>query len=155
MKRTVVMLALVSVLGLGLLTSNSFAAGATGRGGFRMFDSFDVVGTPTRDSNGELIGFINEVMVDSEGHALAVICHETAAGEDPAMYGDVENTPVPFEELTISKATGSHKVAVLKTDLKHLNFAPYLDPLKMQSRGYETRIYEYYGIQPYWTQSST
>ncbi len=142
MKRIILTLALVSVLSFGLVASNSFAAGTTDRGGFRMFDSFDVVGTPTKDSNGELIGFINEVMVDSEGHGLAVICHETAVGEDPTMYGDLENTPVPFEELTISKEKGSQKVAVLKTDLQHLNFAPYLDSLKMQSRGYETRIYE-------------
>jgi hypothetical protein len=55
--------------------------------------------------------------------------------------------------LTISKAKGGHEVVALKTDLDHLDFAPFLDPTRTGSRRYETSIYEFYGIQPYWTPS--
>jgi hypothetical protein len=155
MNRTIVMLALVSVLSLGLVASQSYASGTTGRSGFKMFDSYDVIGAQAKDSHGELIGFVNEVMLDSRGHALAVIYHETGAGEDPLLYGGGESTPVPFQELTISKAKGSQEAVVLKTDLRHLDFAPYLDPFKTTSRPDEAKIYEYYGIQPYWVYSGT
>ena len=155
MKKTLLVFVLVSVLSLRLLASNSYAAGTMGRSGFMMFDSSNVVGAPVKDSNGKMVGFVDEVMVDSGGHALAVIYHATAAAEDPFLYGDGENTPVPFQELTISKAKGGQEAVLLKTDLTHLDFAPYLDPLKMESRQYEASIYEYYGIQPYWTWSGT
>ncbi len=151
MNKTVLMLALVSVLSLGLLASNSYAAGTAGGSGFRMFNSYGLIGVPVRDSHGE-IGFVNEVMVDNGGHALAVIYHAYRPNYDPfAWWG----TPVPFEDLTISKAEGGREIAVLKTDLKHLNLAPSLDSSKMESRRYEASIYRYYGIQPYWFGSGT
>jgi len=152
MKKLLLLFALVSVLSLGLVASNSHAAGTTGRSGFMMLDSSSVIGAPVKDSHGKMMGFIDEVMVDSRGHALAVIYHATAADEDPFLYGDGENTPVPFQELTISKTKRGREDVVLKTDFEHLDFAPSLDPVKMESRRYETSIYEYYGIQPYWTE---
>ena len=100
-----------------------------------------------KNSCGKTVGIVNEVVVDSEGHAFAVVNHG-----DFDLYGEGGvNTPVPIQELTTSK-TGDHGVVVLKTDTEHLDLAPYLDPLKMESRGYEASIYEFYGIQPYWTQ---
>ena len=117
-----------------------------------MFDSSSVIGAPVKDSHGKTTGFINEVMVDSGGHALAVIFH---ADYDPFEYGGGINIPVPFQELTISKTKAGQDTVAVKTDMKHLDFAPYLDPLKMQSRRYESNIYEYYGIQPYWRLSGT
>jgi len=152
MKRTLLFFALVSVLSPGLLASNSYAAGAAGRSGFMMFDSSNMIGAPVKDSHGKTTGFVNEVMVDSGGHALAVIFH---ANDDPFEYGGGINVPVPFQELTISKTKAGQATVAVKTDMKHLDFAPYLDPLKMQSRRYESKIYEYYGIQPYWSLSGT
>ena len=152
MKKTILFFALVSALSLGLVAGNSHAAGSTGRSGFMMFDSSTVIGAPVKDSHGKMTGFVDEVMIDSGGHALAVIFH---AGDDPFEYGGGINIPVPFQELTISKTKAGQDTVVVKTDMKHLDYAPYLDPLKMQSRRYESKIYEYYGIQPYWTLSGT
>jgi hypothetical protein len=149
MNKTVFMLVLVSFLGLGLIASNSYAAGTTGRSGFMMFNSSDLIGAPVKDSHGELMGIVNEVLVDSRGHAFAVINH---GDYDLAGSGGV-NTPVPFQELRISRTKTGQETVVLKTDMEHLDFAPYLDPLKMDSHQYEANIYGYYGIQPYWTRS--
>jgi hypothetical protein len=147
MNKTVFMLALVSFLSLGLVASNSYAAGTTGGSGFMMFNSYDLIGAPVKDSHGE-IGFVDEVMVDSGGHALAVINHG-----DPDLYGESGvNTPVPFQELQISQTKAGQDIVCLKMDTEHLDFAPYLDLTKINSRQYEANIYEYYGIQPYWTQ---
>jgi hypothetical protein len=150
MNRTIYMLVLVSFLSLGLLASNSYAAGTTGRSGFMIFNSSDLIGAPVKDSHGEFMGIVNEVMVDSGGHSFAVVNHG-----DYDLYGEGGvNTPVPFRELRISKTKSGQDIVFLKTDLEHLDFAPYLDPLKTNSRRYEANIYEYYGIRPYWTRSS-
>ena len=149
MNKTLLMLALVSFLSLGLLASGSHAARTTGRSGFMMFNSRDLIGAPVRDSHGELMGVINEVMVDSEGHALAVLNH----GDSDLTGSAGINTPVPFEELRISETKAGKEIVALKTDMEHLDFAPYLDPFRMDSRRYEASIYEYYGISPKWTQS--
>jgi hypothetical protein len=145
MNKTVLMLAMVSVLSIGLLVSNSYAAGTAGRSGFMMVNSYDLIGATVKDSHGEFMGIINEVMVDSGGHAFAVINHG-----DYDLYGDSGvNTPVPFQELRISQTKSGRDIVVLKTDMEHLDFAPYLDPLTTVNRRYEARIYEYYGIQSY------
>jgi PRC-barrel domain len=149
MNKTTYIFVLVLFLSLGLLGSNSYAAGRTGRSGFMMFNSSDLIGAPVKDSHGEFMGIVNEVIVDSGGHTFAVINHG-----DYDLYGDGGvNTPVPFQELRISHAKGGQYTVVLKTDMEHLDFAPYLDPLKTNNRQYEANIYEYYGIQPYWTRS--
>jgi hypothetical protein len=149
MNKTVLMLALVSCLSLGLLASNSYAAGTMGRSRFMMLNSFDLIGAPVKDSHGELMGIVNEVMVDSGGHAFAVINHG-----DYDLYGDSGvDTPVPFRELRISQTPSGRDVVMLKTDMEHLDFAPYLSPAKKETRQAEANIYEYYGIQPYWIRS--
>ena len=110
-------------------------------------DSRDLVGAVVKDSHGEFAGIVNEVMVDTGGNAFAIVNH----GYD--LYGEGgANTPVPFQELTISKTKAGREGVVLKIDLKHLDFAPNLDPLQTSSRQYEARIYEYFGIQPHWTE---
>ena len=149
MKRTVFMLALVSLFSVALVASSSYAAGTAGRSGFMMFNSSDLIGAPVKDSHGELMAVVQEVRVDSGGHAFVVVNHG-----DYDLYGEggVDN-PIPFEELQISKTkTGQEKV-ILKTDMEHLDFAPYLNPAKRFDRQDEANIYEYYGIQPYWIRS--
>ena len=149
MNKTLRMLALVSFVSVALLASTSYAAGTTGRSGFRMLDSHDLISAPVKDSHGELLGIVNEVMVDSGGRAFLVINHG-----DYDIYGDNGvNTPVPFQEIRIDRTKGGQETVVLRTDMEHLDFAPYLNPLKMNSRQYEANIYEYYGILPYWTRS--
>ena len=124
-------------------------SGSAGKSGFMEFNSSNLVGAAVENSCGKEVGIVNEVMVDSDGHAFAVINHG-----DYDLYGESGvNTPVPLEEIWISQRKGGQDIVILKTDMEHLDFAPYLDPTKMDSRQYEANIYEYYGIQPYWTEN--
>ena len=144
------MFVLVSFLSLGMVVSNSHAAGKMGKRGFMEFNSMDLIGASVKGSHGEVIGIVNEVVVDTEGHAFAVINHG-----DYDLYGDGGvNTPVPFEALRISQTKSGKENLVLNIDREHLDFAPFLDPTQMSSRKYEASIYEYYGIQPYWTEAN-
>jgi sporulation protein YlmC with PRC-barrel domain len=153
MNKTVFMLALVLLLGLGLAASNSYAAAAAGRSGFMMFNSFDLRGAPVKEPHGEFVGVVNEVMVDSLGHGFAVINHPH--GDYDMSSESWANTPVPFQELRIFQAKSGQYAVVLKMDMEHFDFAPYFDPFRKDNRRYEANIYEYYGIQPYWTQTKT
>ena len=114
-----------------------------------MFDSSNLIGAPVKDSHGEFVGFVNEVMVDSGGHALAV------NHGDYDLLVQVYNTLYPSRNYGSPRTKAGQDTVVLKTDMEHLDFAPSLDPLKMKNRQYEANIYEYYGIQPYWTRSGT
>jgi hypothetical protein len=126
--------------------AESGAAGTMGKSRFMEVNSFDLVGAAVENSCGKVEGIVDEVMVDSGGHAFAVVNHG-----DYDLYGDSgTNTPVPVQELRIVTTKGGQYAVVLKTDMEHLDFAPYLSPLTKINRQYEASIYEYYGIQPYW-----
>ena len=162
MKKTLFFFGLVSVLSVALVASSPYAAGTKGRGGFMELNSFNLAGAAVKNSHGKVVGIVNEVMVDSGGHAFAVVNHW--ASDLSRWYYDLSrwdydlyreggvDTPVPFEELRISQTKGGQDTVFLKTDMEHLDFAPYLDPIKKETRQDEANIYEYYGVQPYWTQ---
>ena len=150
MKKTVLMLALVSFLSLGLLATNSYAARTMGKSGFMMFNSSDLIGAPAKDSHGEPMGIVDEVRVDSGGHAFAAVIH---LGNDLYGGGGV-NSFRPFQELRISQIKAGQVTVVVKTDMEHLDFVPYLNPPKTDSRQFGANT-QYYGIQPYWIQSGT
>jgi hypothetical protein len=150
MNKTLFILVLVSFLSFGLIVSSSHAAGMMGKSGFMTFNSRDLTGASVYDSHGELLGIVNGVLVDSGGHAFAIVNHG-----DYDLYGEGgANTPVPFEALRISETKAGKERVVFKMDMEHLDFAPPFDPTKSNDRQYEASIYEYYGIQPYWTESS-
>ena len=149
MNKTVFMLALVSFLSLGLVASISYAAGTTGRSGFMMFNGSDLIGAPVKDSHGEPMGIVDEIRVDSGGHAFVRVIHWSP---DLYLYGEGGVNSPAFEELQISQIKAGQVTGDLRTDLEHLDFVPYLNPPKTGSRQYGTNTYGYYGIQPYWTQ---
>ena len=153
MKNTLLFFGLVSVLILGLVGSNSYASGTMGRIGFKMFDSSDLIGAAVKDPHGEPMGIVDEVRVDPEGQAFAVVIHW---GYDPYLYGERGvNSPAPFQEFRISQIKAGQVTGDLRTDLEHLDFVPYLNPPKADSLQYRANSYEYYGIRPYWNQSGS
>ena len=151
MNKTVYMIALVAFLSLGLVASNSYAVSTMGKGSFMTFDSQNLIWASVRDSAGEFLGIINEVMIDSGGHAFAIVNHG-----DYGLYGEEgANTPVPFEALRISQTKSGVDKVVFKMDAERLDLGPYLDPTKPFNHQREAEIYLYYGIEPYWTGSRT
>ena len=150
MKKTALMIALASFLSLGLFATNSHAARTMGKNGFMMFNSSDLIGAPAEDSQGGTMGIVDEVRVDFGGHAFAAVIR---LGYDLYGEGGV-NSFMPFQELRISQIKAGQVTVVPITDMEHLDFAPYLNPPKTDSRQFGANN-EYYGIQPYWIQSGT
>jgi hypothetical protein len=140
---------LVAFLGLGLVASASYAAGPMGKS-FTTFDTAKLIGVAVRNPHGEFLGLVNEIIVDSEGHAFAIVNHG-----DYDLYGDGGvNTPVPIAALRISETKSGKERIVLNTDTEHMDFAPYYDPTKVNNRQDEANIYTYFGLQPYWTEGT-
>lgn len=140
--------AFVTLLSVGLAVPASYAAGTAGKGGFTTFNSLDLIGVPVKNLQGRFLGLVNEVMVDSKGQAFAIVNHG-----DYDLYGPGGvNTPVPIATLRISETKSGKEMIVLNTDTEHLDFAPYLDPTKMNNPQYEANIDMYFGLQPSWTE---
>jgi hypothetical protein len=149
MNKTIYLLAFVSLLAFGLTASDAYAGSAMGQGGFGSFDSRDLIGAVVRDPQGEVVGLVSQVWVDTGGHAFAVLNH----GSDE-YYGEGGGyTPVPLEALQITEPMAGQVSAVLNSDEKRLEAAPAFNPVASNGRQYEADVYGYYGIQPYWTQS--
>ena len=144
------LMALVLLLSLGLIASASYAAGTAGKSGFMTFDSFDLIGVPVKNPQGQFLGLVNGVMVDSQGQAFAIVNHG-----DYDIYGPGGvNTLVPIAALRISENKAGQENIVLNTDTEHLDFAPFLDPTKSKDPQYEAGIDRYFGLQPYWAEGS-
>ena len=140
--------AFITLLSVGLAASASYAAGSAGKGGFMAFNSLDLIGVPVKSPQGRFLGLVNEVMVDSHGQAFAIVNHG-----DYDLYGPGGvNTPVPIAALRISETKSGKEMIVLNTDTEHMDFAPYLDPTKMNNPQYEANIDRYFGLQPSWTE---
>ena len=148
MNRMIPLLALVSLLSLGLVVSVSYAGAPMGNGGFMTFNSIDLIGVPVENSYGGFLGIVDGIVIDSDGHAFAIVNHG-----DYDLYGPGgANSPVPFAALRISETKSGREDIVLNTDTEHLDFAPFFDPMQTNDRQKEANIYLYYGLQPYWTE---
>ena len=138
---------LALLLSLGLVFGAQ-AKGHMGKAGLMTFDTFDLIGTPVKNPRGEFLGIVSWVEVDSAGDAVAILNH----GSD-AYYGDGGGfTPVPIKALRISEPAPGHLTVVLNSNEKKLESAPAYDPTRDNDRQYETQVYRYYGLQPYWTE---
>lgn len=139
---------LVALLSIGLAASASYAGAPMGKGGFMTFNSSDLIGVSVMGPQGQFLGLVNGIMVDSNGQAFAIVNHG-----DYDLYGPGGvNTPVPIAALRISETKGGKEDIVLNSDTEHMDFAPYLDPTKTKSAQYEANIDRYFGVQPSWSE---
>jgi len=144
------LVAFITLLSVGLAASASHAAGTARKGGFTTFNSLDLIGVPVKNPQGRFLGLVNEVMIDSNGQAFAIVNHG-----DYDLYGEGGvNTPVPIAALRISETKAGKEMIVLNTDTEHMDFAPYLDPTKVNNPQYEANIDRYFGLQPSWNEES-
>jgi hypothetical protein len=134
--------------GFGCL-SGAFAGGSMSQGGFRSFDSQDLIGAIVKTTHDDFLGLVSQLWVDTGGHAFAILNH----GPDE-YYGDGGGfTPIPLEAFRITELMPGQLQVVLNSNEKALEAAPAFNPVESTDLQYEANIYRYYGIQPYWTTS--
>lgn len=135
-------LAIGSLLSAGYVVVNSYETCSLGKNGFITFDMF---GVPVESPDGDILGSVRNIMLNERNYdgAFAVINIGSSRGR---------LIPVPMTALEISEMASGKLDIVLNSTKAELEAAPLFDAAKIDSPRYETHIYGYYGIQPYWTE---
>lgn len=107
-----------------------------------------VLGTNVKDTSGQTIGKIEDVMLDKQSNSImyAVVGFGGFLGMGEKYH------PVPWGQLDYNESEGAYVVPYTKEQLK----AAPADSLEALTRddgsAYRDRAYEYYKAKPYWKQ---
>jgi len=139
--------AFASLLSAAYVASNSLAIDSREKGGFV---TFNMCGVPLKNADGEFLGSISDIVLDKRDlHAFALV--NIGSHEE---YGESEGlTLIPMVVLKISEMKSGRLNVVLNSTETNLEYAPDFDATKIDNPQYETEIYRYYGVQPYWTEN--
>ena len=136
----------IGVFGLGLVVNvNVYAMGSRHQSELAVnYDMNRLIGTQVRNSEGEMLGVINDFVVDQKGRVIfAVLDH------------DSKFVAIPFSALSISGTKSEEARVVLDADQRKLDGAPEFGRTRvMTDRRWAGDVYRYFGQQPYWTEKS-
>lgn len=110
-----------------------------------------ITGDKVRNTSGEDLGKIEEVMVDVDSGriAYAVLSFGGFLGMGEKLFA------IPWDALSVD--FNEHEF-ILDVDKKHLENAPGFDKdqwPRMADRTWGQGIYDYYGFRPHWEQEAT
>ena len=146
-------LALASLLSVSYVAAYSSATCSTGKPGFMAFDMYEV---PVKNSNGQFLGSITDLLTsNSDPHnALAVINVGSSSDYSERLwYGDSGGlTLVPMSALKFSETKSGGPQFVLNSTEVKLEAAPPFDATKIDNSQYDIQLYRDYGVQPYWAE---
>jgi len=108
------------------------------------YDFNKIVGTPIKNQQGEEMGKIRDLVIDSQGHVpLAVLSHGGFWGIDEKLVA------VPFSALNFDQ-TG--KELVLNSTRENLDSAPSFQVSDLSNEKWAEDVYRHFGQHPYWTE---
>jgi len=144
MNKTLLVLAVVSVLSFAVYVADSHAEGmATSSWG--NYEVRPLLNYYVKNHAGEYLGRIEDFVIDSNGRiAFAVISQPGILG----LRGKA--VAVPFDALSF--ASQKHEF-VLDMSREKFASAPLFDrKTDMGNRSWAGDVYRYFGVQPYWTE---
>jgi hypothetical protein len=135
-------LAMGSLLSAGYVVVNSYETCSAGKNGFITFDMF---GVPIESPDGELLGSVRNLLLNERNYddAFAVI---NIGGSRGRLI------PIPVTALEISETQSGKFDIVLNSTKAELEAAPLFSATKIDNPQYDTHIYIYFGVQPYWAE---
>jgi len=145
MKKTVISILFVLALALAVLVPPAFAAqwgttladrsqiSTSSPGG--AYDFKEMKGKEVKDNQGNLVGAVNDIVRDANGHVFVVISDRDTG----------KNIAVPSEAFS---SIGQDKTLNLNLTRDQLAQAPQFDRAFMSNPGWSTELYRQYGIQP-------
>jgi len=146
MNKTLAIFAVYSLLSLGL-AADSHAGSSMAKRGFAEYDSTKLVGSIVRSLDGEELGRISDLEIDSQGHViLALILQNGSNGFSGRLVA------VPFNALTISEAKSQQIQVRLNVEKEDFYTAPSFDSKDLDNPQWVTELYRSFGQQPYWTE---
>lgn len=102
----------------------------------------DIRGRNVKDRNGEDIGKVDELMIDSDEHKVRFL--EVASGGFLGIGQD--KTFIPVDAITAIDADEVH----IDQTREHVAGAPAYDPDLVDQTPYYESVYGYYGVTPFW-----
>jgi sporulation protein YlmC with PRC-barrel domain len=149
MNRIITAVALVLIFGLGFAFTNAYAGDRMSQGWYRAYETKNLIGTPVENPLGEMVGSIQNFVVDPSGHVDFVIVKHTFYWE--YVPRPSQTVAVPFKDIIVRP---SEKISILKFSAWKLDFAPKLETNEIGLRHWADRDYSYFGLRPYWTESA-
>jgi sporulation protein YlmC with PRC-barrel domain len=127
--------------------TGAFAVEPKPKGWDRPYEFSEVTGTIVRNSQGEYLGRVRDLVFDPEGRIEFVVL---------SSWGfwrlGRRSFAVPFEAFQYDH---EKKHLVLDITREKLEAAPAYERDEMTKQGWGESVYRYYGVQPYWTEKES
>jgi hypothetical protein len=136
-------IALIVVFSLGVDLPSANTAEPMGNTLGRAFGAKEIIGVHGRNPQGQVLGRISDLVVDSEGRLALVVL----------SYGgflrfNEKQTAVPFRALRYDETARN---VILDTTKEKLAAAPRFKMSDLPDRNLAEDAYRYFGEQPYWS----
>jgi sporulation protein YlmC with PRC-barrel domain len=148
MKKTLIFVAMFSLLSLGLVTY-PYGAEPMASSAYRSYETDALFGQSIFNQEGQNLGSLNDFVVDTNGHILLAIIHHGPYDYSSMMESGGVYTAVPFSSLVISGIQPYQEVN-LNLDREKLASAPGFEMEKLMDRQWAVDAYKFYGLQPTW-----
>jgi hypothetical protein len=146
MNKAPAIFAVFSVLSLGL-AADSHAGSSMVQSGFTEYDSTKLVGSIVRTLEGDELGRISDLEIDSQGHVVLALILQNGFDDFSGRL-----VAVPFSALTISEAKSQQIQVGLNVAKEDFYTAPSFDSKDLDNPQWVTGLYRFFGQQPYWTE---
>ena len=147
MNKTLAILTAVTLLSLGL-AANSHSGSSMATRGLTEYGSSKLVGSTVRSFDGEELGRILDLEIDTSGHVVFALVVQNGLDEFPGRL-----VAVPFSALTMWEAKSQPNEVELSVDKENFYTAPGFDPNDLDNLQWATEMYRFFGQQPYWAES--
>jgi len=151
MKKVLSLIAVLSVLTLGLLVAFVYASESNSRGWDRSYQTSEIIGLWVTNHQGKYLGKVQDFVFDPDGHVIFAIVgfsrfNWRLIGED--------SVAVPFKALGYERSA-KHPMVMTDIALEKFQSAPRFAKTDLMNRQREAEIYRYFGQQPYWTEATS
>jgi sporulation protein YlmC with PRC-barrel domain len=146
MNKALAIFAVVFLLTLAF-AADSHAGSSMIQIGFRGYDATKLVGSMVTTIDGEDLGRILDLELNSQEHVVFALIVQNGVDEFPGRL-----VAVPFSALTIAEETSKPILVLLNVDKENFYTAPSFDAKDLDNPQWVTGLYRFFGQQPYWTE---
>ena len=148
MKKIVSLIAVLSILTLGLMVAAVYASESNSRGWDRSYQASEIIGLWVTNHEGKYLGRVQDFVFDPDGHVLFAIVGYSRFNW--RLIGE-NSVAIPFSALSYDR-NAKHPVVVTDIAWEKFKSAPRFAKNDLMNRQKEAEIYRYFGQQPYWTE---
>ena len=146
MNKALTIFAIFSLLSLGL-AADSHAGASMAKNRLTEYGSTRLVGSIVRTLDGEELGRIFDLEINSQGHVVTALILQNGFDDFSGRL-----VAVPFSALTISEAKSQQVYVELNIPKEDFYTAPGFDSKDPDNRQWVNGLYRFLGQEPYWTE---